>query len=119
MLISLLGVIAHPGRAWAEASGTISANPNPCVIARGASTCTSYINWSTQGATYARVFVLGPHRWGTRETEFGNSLSCESENCRAPWIKKRNSYVFTLYDYSSGRRGRVLSSVTVTAKGGR
>lgn len=114
--MAVLGAIGLPGRAWAEASGTIAANPNPCVLARRASTCTSYITWSTQGATHAKVFVLGPHKSGPRETEFGSSLACESERCRAPWIKRKNSYVFTLYDYSSGTRGRALASVNVTAQ---
>ena len=119
MLIGVLGAIGLPGRARAEASGSITASPNPCVIPRRASMCTSRINWSTEGATHARVFVLGPHTTGPRETEFGNSLTCQSEKCRAPWIKAKNSYVFTLYDYSSGRRGRALASVTVTATDGR
>lgn len=119
ILIGVLGAIGLSGRAWAEASGTITANPNPCVMERGASTCTSYITWFTQGATNARVFVLGPHTGGTWESEFANSLACESDRCPAPWIKKGNSYVFTLYDYSSGRRGRALAAVTVTAQGGR
>ena len=105
--------------AWAEASGTIAANPNPCMMAPGAVECTSHITWSTQGATHARVFVVGPHKSGTRETEFGVGLSCESQKCRAPWIKKEHSYVFTLYDYSSGTRGRALATVTVTGKGGK
>src|SRR5579859_4641322 len=103
ILIGVLGATALSGRAWAEASGTIAANPNPCVIAPGAVECASHITWSTRGATHARVFVVGPHKTGTRETEFGVGLTCESEKCRAPWIKKGYSYVFTLYDYSSGR----------------
>jgi hypothetical protein len=116
ILIGAFGAIGLSGRAWAEASGTIAANPNPCMIAHGAVECTSHITWSTQGATHARVFVVGPHKTGTRETEFGVGLSCESQKCRAPWIKKGNSYVFTLYDYSSGTRGHALATVTVSGK---
>ena len=119
ILAGVLGAILLPGRAWAEASGTITANPNPCVIPAGKIMCTSHITWSTKGATHAMVFVMAPHRTGKRETEFGNSLTCESEKCRAPWIEKEKSYVFTLYDYSSGKRGRVLASVTVTGTGGK
>ena len=116
VLIGVVGAVLLPGRAWAEASGTISANPNPCVIVAPAVECTSHITWTTQGATHAMVFVVAPHRGGTRETEFGGGLKCESERCRAPWIKKGDSYVFTLYDYSSGKRGRALASVTVIGK---
>lgn len=119
ILIGTLGATGLCGRAWAEASGTIAANPNPCMMARGAVECTSHVTWSTQGATHARVFVVGPHKSGTRETEFGVGLSCESQKCRAPWIKKEQVYVFTLYDYSSGTRGRALATVTVTGKGGK
>jgi len=119
ILIGVLGAIILPGRALAQPSSTITASPNPCVIGRGATACTSYINWFTQDATDARVFVLAPHTGGTWESEFANSLACESDRCPAPWIKKGKSYVFTLYDYSSGRRGRALASVTVTGQGGR
>ena len=119
ILIGALGTIAFSSRAWAQPASTITASPNPCVIPRGAATCTSYINWITQEATAARVFVLGPHTGGTWETNFADSLACEADRCPAPWIKRGNSYVFTLYDYSSGRRGRVLASVTVTGQSGR
>ena len=119
VLIGVLGAIGLPTGAWAQPSSMITADPNPCVIVRGASTCTSYITWYTREAADARVFVLAPHTGGTWESEFASSLACESDRCPAPWIKKKTSYVFTLYDYSSGRRGRALASVTVTAKGGR
>ena len=119
ILIGVLGVIGLSGRAWAQPLSAITASPNPCVIPPGAATCTSYINWFTQEATTARVFVLGPHTGGIWETEFAGSLACESDRCPAPWIKRGNSYVFTLYDYSQGRRGRALASVTVTGERGR
>lgn len=102
----------------ATASGTIAASPNPCVIAAGQHECTSHITWSTQGVTHARVYVTSEGKRGREEREFGNSRSCESERCRAPWIEKGTQYVFMLYDYSSGNRGRGLASVVVTATGG-
>ena len=117
-LILISGLLAgvFSWRAEAESSGTIAANPNPCVLAAGPE-CTSYITWSTKGATHARVFLAAPHKTGVRETEFSGSLDCAGEKCPAPWIKKGGKYIFTLYDYSSGSRGRALASVTVTATG--
>jgi hypothetical protein len=115
-LLTLLGALGIlQAHALAEVSGTIAANPNPCTIARSASTCTSYITWTTQGVTRARVYLVDMHKKGKEEQEFGTSLDCKGERCRAPWIKQGNNYVFTLYDYSSGKRGAALSSVTVTA----
>ena len=108
---AFLGVLQAP--AFAAASGTIGASPNPCTVAAG-KTCTSYITWTTQGVTHARVYVVDSHKKGKQEQEFGTSLNCAGEKCRAPWIEAGNNYVFTLYDYSSGSRGAALSSVTVT-----
>jgi hypothetical protein len=102
-----------------HASGTIAADPNPCRIERGSSLCTSYITWSTRGVTQAKVYVTNNSQRGMLEQEFGTSLACESSRCRAPWIARGKTFEFTLYDFSSGRRGQVLGSVTVTAKDGR
>ncbi len=107
-LVAALGILQV--HALAQVSGTIAADPN-----RGKTTCTSYITWTTQGVTSARVLVVDAHKRGEREQEFGTSLDCTGQKCRAPWIEKGNEYTFTLYDYSSGHRGAALSSVTVTA----
>jgi len=116
--IAALGGSLLPVLMAAEASGKIEASPNPCVIERGEKMCASHITWSTHDVKHARVFVKNEGKQGMEEHEFGNGLSCESQKCRAPWIRERTSYTFTLYDYSSGSRGRELASVTVTAKGG-
>lgn len=116
LLLAALGILQV--HALAQAAGTIAADPNPCTVRRGNTTCTSYITWSTQGVTRARVLVVDAHKRGEREQEFGTSLDCTGQRCRAPWIEKGNEYVFTLYDYSSGHRGAALSSVTVTAAAG-
>ena len=113
-LLAALGILqAH---ALAQVSGTIAANPNPCSVEKGKSVCTSYITWTTVGVTRARVYLVDMHKQGKQEQEFGTTLDCGGEKCRAPWIRKGNNYVFTLYDYSSGNRGAALSSVTVTAQ---
>src|SRR5690242_365297 len=122
---SLLLVMAVAGAAVvsigllaAAASGRIAATPNPCEIPPGQAVCTSHITWSTEGVTHARVYVSYEGKRGRVEREFGNSRSCETERCRAPWIERGTQYVFTLYDYSSGNRGRSLSEVVVQATGG-
>jgi hypothetical protein len=116
-LLALLAALGFLEAHALAASGAIAASPNPCIVPPGASTCTSYITWSTQGVTHARVYLVDSHKKGREEQEFGTSLSCQGERCRAPWIAKGNRYVFTLYDYSSGHRGSALASVTVTAAG--
>ena len=113
-LIAALGASIGPWRALA-ASGEISAHPNPCRIRPGEETCTSHITWLTDGVARAKVIVVHQGSRGIEQSNFGDSLSCENERCRAPWIRPNTEYVFTLYDYSSGRRGPALSSVTVTA----
>jgi hypothetical protein len=104
---------------WAAAEGRIAANPNPCVVAVNTYTCTTYLSWTVSGAKQARVYVVEHSKQGNPEHQFKNGLVCNatSAKCRAPWIRKGNTYDFTLYDYSSGSRGRALSSVTVTAAG--
>jgi|SRR5579872_5864884 len=116
-LIPMLGVSIFPVRAPAQGPyGTIAAAPNPCRIERGQQECTSYITWSTQNVAQAKVFVTRENQKGNKEREFGATLSCESRRCRAPWIQVRTQYVFKLYDYSSGGRGRLLGSVMVTGE---
>ena len=107
------------GRAMAqEAWGTIDAEPNPCRIERGEKECTSFIHWETRGVDRAKVFVTSEGRHGQKESEFGSSLACETRRCRAPWIAPDTTYTFQLVDFTRGDRGRLLASVTVTARGG-
>lgn len=116
-LLSLLAVVGLlQAHALAAASGTIGADPNPCSISAGKAACTTYVTWTTQGVTRARVYVVDKHKKGKEEQEFGTSLECAGQKCHAPWIEKGRNYVFTLYDYSSGSRGAALSTVTVTAQ---
>jgi len=113
--LMLIAVTAFPcmlGTAWA-ATGKISAFPNPCKIDPGAHQCTAYLAWSTEGAVHARVFVQAQGKNNTGEREFGAENACEK--CGATWIEEGDRYVFTLVDFSNGRRGAILSTVTVTA----
>ena len=97
----------------AEPSGTISASPNPCVIERGQKTCTSYLTWSAQNVRHARVYVVTQGSRGREENQLSGSHTCEK--CKVPWIENR-PYTFTLYDYSTGSRGKELATVTVSGK---
>ena len=119
-LIPVMGFLVTPMQAPAqEPSGIIAAEPNPCRIPPGEKMCTSHITWTTQNVTRAKVFVKSEGRESIKENEFGASLACESRRCRAPWIRPETRYVFKLYDWSRGDRGRELGSVTVTAEPGR
>jgi hypothetical protein len=97
----------------AEPSGTISASPNPCEIEPGRKMCTTYLTWSSQGVRHARVYAVTEGSRGREEKEFSGSHTCD--RCKAPWIEK-TTYTFTLYDYSTGNRGRTLASVIVTGQ---
>lgn len=93
-----------------QPSGVITASPNPCLIAVGSNVCTSFISWSTQNVTTGRVYVTNTA--GDPEKLFGEATSFNNDP--APWIKANIVYTFRLYDYSSGARGALLSSVAVT-----
>ena len=79
-LIPMFGVSILPVNAPAQPGGPmgiIAAEPNPCRIEPGQRECTSHITWSTQNVTRAKVFLKTEGREGEKESEFGNSLSCE------------------------------------------
>jgi hypothetical protein len=116
-LIPLMGVSILPVNAPAQGpAGVIQAEPNPCRVRPGESQCETHIIWSTQGVSRVKVFVKSEGRDVWEEREFGHTLSCETNRCRAPWIKPETRYVFKLYDFSRGDRGRELGSVTVTGE---
>ena len=95
-------------------TGSLSASPNPCTIPSGKSTCTSTLTWSAQNTSAVQVWVS--HN-GAAKTNFASS-GPGSHSQNASWIQSSPShtYTFYLYNYSSGSRGALLSSVTVTGK---
>ena len=113
--IAAMAFVVALGPVWA-ATGTISANPNPCEIAPGAHDCTTSVAWSTHGVQHARVYVQAEGKKASPEREFGAETACA--NCKANWIEADTRYIFTLVDFSMGKRGEVLGTVTVTARGG-
>jgi hypothetical protein len=113
--IAAMALLGALGPAWA-ATGTISANPNPCEIVPGAHECTTYVTWSTEGVQHARVYVRAEGKGGTPEREFAAETACAK--CGASWIEAGAQYIFTLVDFSTGNRGAVLATATVTALNG-
>jgi hypothetical protein len=86
------------------ASGSISANPNPCLIAPGEKECSSTITWTSQNAPDAFV--------GVESTEKVFSTG-SSGTVVVDWITK-GGYNFNLYD--SPLNSKLLASVFVKGK---
>lgn len=92
-------------------SGMISGSPNPCTIPGGQSVCTTTASWSSSGTSQVQVWVSLN---GGAEAAFATSGTGGAYQ-NATWIQgPPNSYAFNLYDYSSGSRGALLASTTVT-----
>ena len=108
----LLPAIITADEPWGE----IKAEPNPCRIEPGKRECTSHITWRTRGVEKAKVWVTSKGRKETKAHDFGDSLSCESERCRAPWITADTKFIFQLWEFHGNVRGRLLSSVEVTGE---
>ena len=90
-------------------TGTISASPNPCTVTTQGGTCTLTLSWSTSGATTAQVWVTD--NTGVTQFLFSGLSGSQSLN----WIQALpQHYTFNLYDYSSGSRGALLSSLNVS-----
>lgn len=91
-------------------TGSISASPNPCSIPSGESLCTSALSWSSQGSSAIEVVVSQNNGSPALYAITGGGGPFTGN---APWIQASNTYVFTLYDYSSGSQGPFLGNVEV------
>jgi len=90
-------------------TGTISASPNPCNVATPGGTCTLNLSWSTTGAKAAQVWVVDANN--VQQQLFSTLSGSQSLN----WIQALpQHYIFQLWDYSTGARGALLSSVNVS-----
>lgn len=115
-LLKILCVVIGLSVPLAAQSGWISASPNPCVIAQGESTCTSTITWSSSQVQSVQIWLSAN---GAPEVLFAAGGGGGPFTSDAPWIQGApNSYTFSLYDYSSGSRGALLSLITVTGIAG-
>ena len=110
LVACLAGVFLFAPQAYAQ-TGMISASPQNCTIPGGSTVCTSMLSWTSSGTTALQVWLSVN---GGTEVEFGSSGGGGYSNDPASWIQASTSYVFNLYDYSSGSRGSLLSSTTVT-----
>jgi len=111
VVANVLTAFAGQGPGGYAPSGVINAEPNPCQIPPGEVFCTTYLSWSTN-AVHARVYVATEGRKPSPEKEFGSGRARERRD--ASWIAEGSRYIFTLYDFSTGSRGRALASVVVT-----
>jgi hypothetical protein len=97
-------------------TGSISASPNPCVMASGSSTCTSYITWSTANIPSSDVVNVYVNDNKAPYSPSNPSCSSGSACSKAPWITKSGD-TFELDDCTDGlacTKRTKLSSVTVT-----
>ncbi len=104
------GLLLGPPRLLAQ-TGSLSASPNPCTIYYTQTLCKAALSWSSSGTTAVQVWVAVD---GGAEVLFSSGGS-GAQAADAEWIQAIKSYVFKLYDYSSGSRGALLASATVTA----
>lgn len=95
-----------------EPWGELRAEPNPCRL-DGREECTVFLHWHTRGVERAKVFVTAEGRGTFKEREFSESRECEGDRCAAPWITHHTKYIFQLFDFTRGDRGRLLSSIEV------
>jgi hypothetical protein len=114
MLVGGLGLCLFPAAVTAqEPWGEIRAEPNPCRLEGGREECTVFLHWHTRGVERAKVFVTAEGGRTFKEREFSASKECEGDRCAAPWITHHTKYIFQLFDFTRGDRGRLLSTVEV------
>ncbi len=100
------------GKYKTNPSGSLSANPNPCLIAAEKTTCETKISWDVANTTNADVCVSPA---GVTDQLFA-VVGAGSGEKLAPWITSK-VYTFTLRVSSSGNcLGRVLAKVEVNGK---
>ncbi|MGH9521632.1 MAG: hypothetical protein ACRD3E_03770, partial [Terriglobales bacterium] len=98
--------------AIAAGTGGIAANPDPCPIATGSSTCKTTVTWNTENVASVQV-IMTDSQAPTSPQVIGTSLSGSySASIQAP----PHSYTFTLYDTSTGN-SVWLASTGVVATG--
>ncbi len=115
-LIFLLFVMGSAANmAHAQASGQISANPNPVVLPVGTIIGNTTISWSTFNSPYVQLWLRTKY---VPELFFSGELS---GSAFASWIVLGDSYDFNLYASDApfpAPRGQLLASVTVAAQQG-
>ena len=88
-------------------TGTLGANPDPCTIAAGQTTCSTTLTWTSENTTAVQVRrIMG------QTNEIVVRRGSPSGQTVFDRIDLTDS-TFYLYDYSDGGRGRQLATVTV------
>jgi hypothetical protein len=110
--LTILGGSAGGG---ATPTGTLSANPPSCTIPFGSANCSVTIFATANGTTNTRIYVSTP-AGGENPNQFGDAGACAAggAGCSANFISQSNPATFRLYDYTSGSRGALLATLTVT-----
>jgi len=91
-------VTGNNGKTPSNASGTLSASPNPCVVSSG-NTCAAIIQWNTTtNVIDARVVVRDIHKGATMYFASGKSGPAIADFIEAA----PHRYLFTLYQLGSG-----------------
>ena len=122
VVVTVDGVARTAGafRVGSEPACTISAAPNPCIIAAGQTTCTSTLTWTSENTTAVRVWTqqqeLTPFGYvGGRLTAFTDSDSTSGNMDATIKLAPRIRHKFAVYDHSGGSRGDAeVCSVIVT-----
>ncbi len=95
------------GQAGAHSLASISASPNPVVLAAGAQQGSTTLAWTTGDTSQGEVWMATS---GQPEILFGGLAAHGSGP--APWISKGGTYEFRLY--AGKEHATVLASVIVT-----
>ncbi len=112
--VAAVSGVIHPNNPFKNeailgATGSLSANPNPCTIATGQTTCSSTISWTISGST-ADVCVSPA---GAADQLFANVGSSGSKD--ATWVSAA-IYTFKLKVPAGTCAGSTIASVDVTGK---
>lgn len=93
-----------------ESSGSITVDPNPCIIRPTESKCSVILRWATRNVAASQVWVRDA--LNTELHLFDGTLGSRTLSWIEPLPQR---YDFRLYDYSSGARGTLLASAALTA----
>ncbi len=95
-------------RTQLTASGLMSVTPNPCSIIAPAGSCAVVLSWSTKSVRSAQIWMEDSQR---PEQRLFDGLS--GSQTVSGLLALPQYYTFRLYDYSSGNRDRLITSLVL------
>ena len=106
-------VIRDRNRPTDPPTGTLTASPDPCTIAAGATTCSTTLTWTSRNTTAVQLRRIMAATEGMSSTnEIVVRSGSPNGHTEFSRIETTES-VFYLYDYSDGWRGEELASESV------